>query len=181
MQVQQAQEEKLISKLQWLNERAKRDFKGNPPPFEPRKNRQTVELARKMDHSKRAGDAGFLPFWHGPPNLSQDAVPLRHLHGCDSSKFRNKQRSSHDSSANVHTCLIWNSSPPPPPRTRVPPKPSNTARNDSYSIKCMPPEERAAAYRDILFKHPKVTRESIDAHHDRWSRGTQLGGVMLTH
>lgn len=172
------EEQKLLAKLDWLTERAKRDYKGNPPPFEKGKTRQGVERALKKAEAKLGGDLrGFRPFWHGPPQLCEQAVPLRHLKGAEMSQFSRTPRPQGDT---VRSCLVWDGAPPPPKPRRAYSQ-SHTACTDSFSISCMTPAERASAYRNIILQHPKVRPGSIAAHHDRWSRGTQLSGVLLTH
>lgn len=184
MSQERAREEKLLGKLQWLTERSKRDYKGNPPPFENRKTRQTVEADRQRIEAKRAGDTRFRPFWHGPPTLAEDAARLSHLHGCVSDKFSAPARNAQRNQETVGSCLIWNDAVPVPCKAKAG-KPSltshHTAATDACSINCMSPAEKAAAYRSIIIKHPKVRKDSIANHHDRWQRGTQLCGVMLTH
>eukprot|EP00796_Vickermania_ingenoplastis_P001267 gene1267-725_t len=169
-----SEDEKLLTKLQWLNERSRRDYKGNPPPFEQRKTRRTVNAARRNEERQMAGEGRFLPFWHGQTPLAADAAPSSHLHGCINEKFSTPRPNAED--GGVRSCLVWNSNPPPPPQRKDPPKHSSCARTDSYSINCMPPAERAAAYRDLMLRHPKIRPHSIAVHQDRWARGTQLGG-----
>jgi hypothetical protein len=69
-----AKQEKLLGKLQWLIDRSKVGFKGNQPPFAPRKTSQSVKQAKKREEKELAGDIDFRPFWHGTVPLAADAT-----------------------------------------------------------------------------------------------------------
>lgn len=176
-----ALEEKLIAELDWLVERSKRDYKGNPFPFEKRKNRQLVEEERRKVASKLAGDSDFLPFWHGQKSLAEDAVPLHHLCGVHNTNTKkiSSPGSGTSASESVATCLNWagngNSAAQevPAPKFRRRLQPSSPIW-DSHSISCMTPAERATAYREIILKYPKLKRESLQILHNRWNRESQL-------
>jgi hypothetical protein len=79
-------QERLSAKLKWLVNRAKPDFKGNQPAFVPPKTLQSVVRAKKVEESKLAGEADFLPFSHGKvplgliatkPAISKNSARLR--------------------------------------------------------------------------------------------------------
>lgn len=177
---EKAVQEKLVAELQWWGEQSKRDYKGNPPPFENRKSRQSVEEEKEKVKSKLAASEGFLPFWHGAPKLSEDAVPLRHLRGSfySSSSGRNAARRRTAGSESVAQCLNWvgNSkrSGQEVSLNRCKQFHSSSPIWDSHSISCMTPAERATAYREIILKSPKFTPSSVQIHHDRWCRESQL-------
>lgn len=182
---ERALQDKLIAELQWWSERSKRDYKGNPPPFEKRKSRQSVEEEQQKIKAKLAADSNFLPFWHGRKNLVEDAVTLRHLHG---SHYNNPQAISTAGyrttrSEGVADCLNWTSNN----KRAAQMKPEKHYKRlqpsspiwDSHSINCMTPAERATAYREIILKHPKLKPESLRVLHERWNRESQLKETFL--
>lgn len=181
---ERAVQEKLVSELQWWGEQSKRDYKGNPPPFENRKSRQSVEEEKEKLKSKLAATDDFLPFWHGAPKLAEDAVPLRHLRGSfyGSSSGHNPAKRRTAGTESVAQCLNWieNSkrSGQEVSLTRKKHFHSSSPIWDSHSISCMTPAERATAYREIILKSPKFTSASVQIHHDRWCRVSQLRGAV---
>lgn len=174
-------DEKIINKLEWLNQRSTRDYKGNPPPFERRMTRASIEKIKEQHKAKLSSEADFLPFSHGPTHLCEDAVPLRHLKSCTINKFQHQRRS--EAPLGVSSCLQWTKDPfSSSSRLVRKPRYSNSSVSyDATSLMCMTPEERAAAYRKIMIQHPKVNRDSISLHQERWNQGTQLSGTLLTH
>ncbi|KAG5509178.1 hypothetical protein JKF63_06188 [Porcisia hertigi] len=72
-------QERTLAKLQWLNERTKLDFRGNPPPFESKKTLRSVEQAKRVKARALAGGSDFLPFWHGTTPLALDATRSNYI------------------------------------------------------------------------------------------------------
>ncbi|CCW65325.1 unnamed protein product [Phytomonas sp. EM1] len=82
------EQESLLSRLHWLIERSKNDFKGNPPPFEQPKDRKLVEREKQRRANVLAAPERFLPFHHAPKPLALDATRIDYLKGVDNTKFR---------------------------------------------------------------------------------------------
>lgn len=185
-------QEKILAKLQWLNERSKRDFKGNPPPFEEKKTLKSVESQRRQVARALAGDTDFLPFWHGPTELALDATRtdyLKGLEGCEFKKQDTPKRTfggqlidSKTGLTEVQLALSWNV--PHESQTTVSAAAHSdkglsttaikTRRGEMY-IRSLPPRERAAAFRAHILEHPKCVTESASMHRRRWVDTTQLG------
>lgn len=178
--MQEDQDQKILGKLRWLCERSKRDYKGNPSQFEERKTRQTVEQSRQVRLEKNASEAKFLPFWHGPPSLAEDSVPLTHLRRSCHFAGRSSIRADN---VTVRDCLVWQAGSLPTERKQKKQSApmTNEVFNDPCSINCMSPAERAEALRRIRASHPKVNHKSIEMHYNRWQSGSQLQGRMLLH
>lgn len=198
---EQEKQEKILSKLSWMNERAQLDFRGNPPPFEEAKTMQSVAKQRRLNMRELAGDGEFKPFWHTPIPLAEDATRTDYLKGFQNEKFelRLRERShcaSHQRTdpetglKEVQAALCWNAPVLYPSAKGVchrccaatdccgahkapagnPPR----HRLDPQHLNTLPPQERAAAFREEILAHPMNTREGVEAHGERWRRGTQL-------
>lgn len=182
-------QEKTLAKLQWLNERTKPDFKGNPSPFETKKTLGSVEQQKKTKARALAGDTDFLPFWHGTTPLALDATRCDYIKVGETPQCA-PQRPSYGAQAidpvtgmtEVQLALSWSvphAAPSAPFRTRsshtdrhqLPPK---VARDAPY-LRSLAPTERAAAFRQQILEHPKCTLEGTQAHQERWRNSTQLG------
>ncbi|KPI88515.1 hypothetical protein ABL78_2411 [Leptomonas seymouri] len=179
-------QEKTLAKLQWLNERAKLDFKGNASPFEVKKTLRFVEQEKKAKARALAGDTDFLPFWHGATPLALDATRSNYIK-CDETLQCSRsgaQRPAYGAQAvdpatgltEVQLALSWNVPHAPPPQ---PPRASNVVpakvKHDAFYLRSLTPEERSAAYRRHLIEHPRHTLEISRTHQDRWINSTQLG------
>ncbi|KPA75022.1 hypothetical protein ABB37_08712 [Leptomonas pyrrhocoris] len=179
-------QEKTLAKLQWLSERVKPDFKGNPSPFETKKTLRSVEQAKKAKARTLAGDTDFLPFWHGTAPLALDATRSNYI-TCDAvppCSRSGAQPPAYGAQAvdpvtgltEIQLALSWSIPHVPPPET---PRtsyeaPAKVTRDASY-MRSLTPDERAAAYRQHILEHPKCTLESSRMHNDRWMSSTQLG------
>lgn len=188
-------QEQTLAKLQWLIERCKLDFKGNPSQFEHSKTQKSVEKQRQQRINALAGGEEFLPFWHGTTPLALDVVRSDYLKGINNEKFerksdpnynRSRQRIDPESGMEEIRCaLTWNSSPKTAQATQkveyastVTAQPYSRGRVDAHTINSLPPNERASAFREDLLAHPKHTFQSASGHRCRWQSGTQLGEIM---
>lgn len=168
-------QDKLIGKLQWLTERSKRDFKGNPPPFETRKTQQTVELEKKRASQLRAGDTDFLPFWHGTRTLALDARRWNYLKGADNSKFERPEPQSQryqrvdpeSGLTEIQRALCWDVLPSHSSR-----KPSTAAEGCQPRYPAEPSPTTAAAAR--CGRNSQSLQQLLDTRSERWNQGTQL-------
>lgn len=190
-------QEKTLAKLQWLNERVKRDFKGNPPPFEEKKTLQSVAREKKVKARALAGDTDFFPFWHGTTPLALDATRCDYIicDGVENNAPSSTPRTAYGAQAvdpvsgltEVQLALSW-SVPHTQPPPRLPQcvvaagdatsmksgRPMKVTRDAPY-MRSLTPEERSAAYRQHILEHPKCTLESFHTHRNRWLNSTQLG------
>jgi hypothetical protein len=178
-------QEKTLAKLQWLNERVKQDFKGNPSPFETKKTLRSVEQEKKAKARALAGDTDFLPFWHSVRPLALDATRSDYI-VCDGAGAAPPSRAAYGVQAvdpatgltEVQLALSWSAPHVPPPQhpraSAVVERPMQVTRDASY-MRSLTPEERTAAYRHHILEHPKCTLESSRAHNTRWLNATQLG------
>lgn len=182
-------QDKTLAKLQWLNERVKQDFKGNPAPFEIKKTLRSVEQEKKAKARALAGDVDFLPFWHSTKPLALEATRCDYI-VCDrdtSSAAPPKQRTyggqvvdEATGLTEVQLALSWSVPHPTPALLRrstaaCAAAPAPRVTRDASYMRSLTPQERAAAYRQHILEHPKCTLESSRTHHDRWRNSTQLG------
>ncbi|KAH9600798.1 hypothetical protein LSM04_006401 [Trypanosoma melophagium] len=200
---QREKENISLSRLHWLIQRSKIDYKGNPPPFEIHKTQKSVELAKKRASNERVGDAEFLPFWHGSSSLAEDARTSKHLRGADNSKFQERidakeinyfhQRLEKSTGIpEIVSALCWDLKIKDP-NVNKPDYTKSSETETSYALQkrhntkefrnpylaTLSREERAAIYRADILSHPKFTRESREFWEgDAWYRGTQLVGPL---
>ncbi|GET87350.1 hypothetical protein, conserved [Leishmania tarentolae] len=187
-------QERTLAKLQWLNERSKLDFRGNPSPFETKKTLRSVEQAKRVKARKLAGTSDFLPFWHGTAPLALDATRSNYIQAPQDSKpsCSGAVRATYGAQAidpstgltEVQLALSWSvphhvasksHGAAEMRRDRAPPR---VLCDPSY-LQSLSPEERAAACRAYLLDHPKCTPESSRAHHSRWAASTQLSAPIV--
>lgn len=182
-------QEKLLSSLQWLIERSKRDFNGNPSQFCQPKNQRSVRLERERRKNAQAADTDFLPFWHTQTPLAVDATTTAYLKNIDNSKFdtlRQRQITSHREAgtgfSEIQAALCWDVQPPQQgPMHRNSsfylPVHAQRTKRDPYRLNELPPFERIAALREEFLLHSMVTESSATRHGDRWCKSTQLSGA----
>ncbi|EAN92965.1 hypothetical protein C3747_159g62 [Trypanosoma cruzi] len=197
-------QEKSLNRLQWLIQRSKVGFKGNPCPFEPTKTQKSVALAKKRAADQLAGDTEFLPFCRGVPSLSEDASPTEHLRGVDNSRFErrvdlqelNYHYQRMDKSIGrpeIESALCWDlkgkaadvqaARKSCPTHSDVSPHALEKKRvakgfSNPY-LATLSRAERAAIFRADILAHPKFTRQSREYRAgDAWYSGTQLEGPL---
>ncbi|ORC88222.1 uncharacterized protein TM35_000182790 [Trypanosoma theileri] len=200
---QKEKENISLSRLHWLIQRSKIDYKGNPPPFETPKTQKSVEFAKKRASNERVGDADFLPFWHGTSSLAEEARSAKHLRGVDNHRFQdridtrklNYYHQRLDKSTGIPeivTALCWDLKIDDPNATKA----SQSKRSDPQTVRALEKKrnkkgisnpylatlsraERAVIYREDILSHPKFTKESREFWEgDAWYRGTQLVGPL---
>ncbi|CAM42172.1 conserved hypothetical protein [Leishmania braziliensis MHOM/BR/75/M2904] len=187
-------QEKTLAKLQWLNERSKVDFRGNPPPFETKKTLRSVEQAKRAKARTLAGESDFLPFWHGTTPLALDATRSNYIQVDQGSKSysRGSSRATYGAQAidpstgltEVQLALSWSvphpavSQPHSYAEMSTDGAPSRV-RCDALYLQSLSPQERATAYRTHMLEHPKCTPDSSRVHHSRWAASTQLSAPIV--
>ncbi|KEG13901.1 hypothetical protein DQ04_00721030 [Trypanosoma grayi] len=191
---------KTLGRLQWLIQRSKVGYKGNPPPFDTLKKQKSVELAKKRAAKELVADVDFLPFRHGGPSLAEDARPSKHLRDVDNTKFevqanRDDYNYCHQridrvtGRPEIVSALCWdlkveNGSPATAGRscrnsteTHFLNKKGAVRGFSNAYLATLSREERAAIYRADILNHPKFTKESREYWGgDAWYRGSQLQG-----
>ncbi|AYU77574.1 hypothetical protein, conserved [Leishmania donovani] len=187
-------QERTLAKLQWLNERSKLDFRGNPAPFETKKTLRSVEQAKRAKARSLAGTSDFLPFWHGTAPLALDATRSNYIQVDQGSKpsCMGSARASYGAQAvdpstgltEVQLALSWSVPHPAVSKSRGAVGMSRggasaRGRCDSSYLQSLSPEERATACRAYLLEHPKCTPESFQAHRSRWAASTQLSAPIV--
>ncbi|RNF00673.1 hypothetical protein TraAM80_07520 [Trypanosoma rangeli] len=197
-------QDKSLNRLQWLIQRSKVGFKGNPPPFESLKTQKSVELEKKKASSRVAGDGEFLPFRHGAPSLAEDARPTKHLRGVDNSRFERRadlqevnyycQRiDNYTGRPEIESALCWDLKGEVAAAGEV----QGSCRHrlggswhaverehDSRGVRnpylaTLSPAQRAAIVRADILSHPKFTGVSREFRAgEAWYGGTQLEGQL---
>ncbi|RNF13824.1 uncharacterized protein Tco025E_06030 [Trypanosoma conorhini] len=197
-------QEKALNRLQWLIQRSKVGFKGNPPPFESAKTQKSVALEKKKASARRAGDADFLPFRHGAFTLAEDARPTKHLRGADNSRFERKadvaevnyyhQRIDNSTGRpEIDSALCWDlkgevagaqeaqesGCPHPGVSSRVLRRERGSREVGNPYLATLPRAQRAAIVRAEILNHPKFTSRSREFRAgEAWYGGTQLEGPL---
>lgn len=190
-------QDKTLARLQWLNERVKPDFRGNPPPFEAKKTLRSVEQRRRASVRARVGDTDFLPFWHGATPLALDATRCDYIqpeNPAPCSRSGAPQRPPYGAQAidpatgltEVQLALSWNVPHAPstlPVRTSFSQidsgRLSTRVTRDASYMRSLTPAERAAVCRQHALEHPMRTLESSRTHDNRWRAATQLGDPVV--
>ncbi|KAK7196461.1 hypothetical protein NESM_000583500 [Novymonas esmeraldas] len=182
-------QERTLAKLQWLNERCKVDFRGNPPPFETQKTLKSVEHSRRARARALAGGTDFLPFRHGTKPLALDATRSDYIRvdhpaapPCGESARAPYGAQAIDPATGlteVQLALSWSTPHPAAAQARCTPPgppefPATSVKYDVRYLQTLSPKERTAALRAQLLEHPKCTPEGTRAHHARWAASSQL-------
>lgn len=180
---ERAQQERTLAKLQWLNERRKVDFRGNPSPFEAKKTLQSVEHERRAKARALAGGSDFLPFWHGNTPLALTATRCDYIRAVEDgqpSSSAGVGRCSYGAQAvdpvtgltEIRLALSWNV----PHGT--PPAPQGCTDETATIAPAGQQHNASRTQRQPTSGRRMCTHESGRVHDARWGAATQLDAAV---